>query len=121
MAEPPDAHVRRLLVSAWSAFGWLRIAAYIVGTPWKIVTWSRPSTSMALAGSKRGMSVRVQPRWTEVLSPQVRPKTWKRGRQPMMTSSSVISMMSAAERSALRWRLKCVSSAPLGLPVVPLV
>jgi hypothetical protein len=94
-----------LLVSAWSAFGWLRIAAYIVGTPWKIVTWSRPSTSMALAGSKRGMSVRVEPRSTEVLRPQVRPKTWKRGRQPMMTSSSSIAMMSLADTSALRCRL----------------
>ena len=113
--------MRRVLVSAWSAFGWLRIAAYIVGTPWKIVTASRPSTSMALAGSKRGIRVSVEPRSTEVLRPQVRPKTWKSGRQPMITSSSVICMISLADTSALRCRLTCVSSAPLGLPVVPLV
>ena len=94
--------MRRLDVSAASASGWLSIAAYIVGTPWKIVTWSRPTTSSAFAGSNRGIRVRVQPRRTLVLSPQVRPKTWKSGRQPMMTSSSVISMMSVAERSALR-------------------
>ena len=44
-----------------SAFGWWSIAAYIVGTPWKIVTRSRRSTSMALAGSNRGISVSVAP------------------------------------------------------------
>ena len=37
----------------------------------------------------------------------------------MTTSSEVTSWIVVAERVALRWMLRWVSSAPLGRPVVP--
>ena len=102
-----------------SELGWLRIAAYIVGTPCMIVTRSFSMTSMAAAGSNRGMSASDAPAIVAALRPTTRPKTWKSGRQPMTTSSDVISWITVAERVALRWMLRWVSSAPLGRPVVP--
>ena len=102
-----------------SELGWLRIAAYIVGTPCMIVTCSFSMTSIAAAGSKRGMRASEAPAMVAALRPTTRPKTWNSGRQPMMTSSGVICWMTSAERSALRWMLRWVSSAPLGRPVVP--
>ena len=46
-AEPPETQVRRLDVSVVCADGWPSIAPYIVGTPSKIVTRSRWTTSSA--------------------------------------------------------------------------
>ena len=111
--------VRRLDMSASSAPSACSIPAYIVGTPSKTVTWSRATTSSALAASKRGIRVRQEPLSTEAFSPQVRPKTWKSGRQPITTSSSVSSTRVSALVAALVIMLWWVSSAPLGWPVVP--
>jgi len=97
----------------------LSSAAYIVGTPWKTVTWSRWITSNAVAGSNRGTRVRQAPLPTAAFSPQVWPKEWNSGRQPMTTSSGPRSNRVVADTAALRRRLAWVSSAPLGLPVVP--
>ncbi len=119
MAEPPEAQVRSDEASMPSDSGWLRIAAYIVGTPCMIVTRSFSMTSMAAAGSKRGISASDAPAIVAALSPTTRPKTWKSGRHPMTTSSGVISWITEAERWALRWTLRWVSSAPFGRPVVP--
>ena len=47
------------------------------------------------------------------------PKEWKRGSEPRTTSPSRTSVIVSPEISALRLRLRWVSSAPLGLPVVP--
>jgi hypothetical protein len=93
--------------------------AYMVGTPSKTVTRSRPSTVSALAASNRGTSVRHEPATTEALSPQVRPKQWNSGRQPITTSSGVSSTRVSAAIRALLARFACVSSAPFGCPVVP--
>jgi hypothetical protein len=119
IAEPPEAQVRRLEASMPSELGWLRMAAYIVGTPCMIVTRSFSMTSMAAAGSNRGMSARDAPATVAALRPTTSPNTWKSGRQPITTSSGVISWITWAERVALRWMLRWVSSAPLGRPVVP--
>ena len=59
--EPPETQVRSEEVSVSETAGWWSIAPYIVGTPSKIVTWSRAMTSSALPGSKRGMRVSVAP------------------------------------------------------------
>ena len=93
--------------------------ANIVGTPSKIVTLSRAMTDSAFAPSKRGISVSVEPRSTVVFRPQVRPKTWNNGRQPMITSSGEFSSRVSAVVRALPARFACVSSAPFGCPVVP--
>ena len=66
------------------------MAAYMVGTPSKIVTLSRSMISSALPASNRGSRVSVPPPATAAFSPQVRPKTWNSGRQPMTTSSGLL-------------------------------
>ena len=49
------------------------------------------------------------------------PNVWNSGRQPMTTSSRPIGFASKAFAVAFMTRLRCVSTAPLGRPVVPLV
>ena len=119
IAAPPEMQARSEDMSADSASSTCSIPAYIVGTPSKTVTLSRPTTSSALAASKRGMRVRQAPLATAALSPQVRPKQWNSGRQPMTTSSSDSSTRVSAVVRALVIMLSWVSSAPLGWPVVP--
>ena len=111
--------VRRDEVSALAWDRWCSIAAYIVGTPSKMVTLSRPMISRALPASNRGSSVRLPPAKIVAFRPQVRPKTWNSGRQPMVTSPGPAFSRVAAVSSALRVRFAWVSSAPLGRPVVP--
>ena len=91
----------------------------MVGTPSKIVTASRWMMSSALAPSNLGSSVSVPAAATVAFSPQVSPKTWNSGRQPITTSSGLFSSRVRAVSSALRVRPAWVSSAPFGLPVVP--
>jgi hypothetical protein len=61
MDAPPEMQVRRDEVSAVAAERWCSIAAYIVGTPAKMVTVSRPKMSRALPASNLGSSVRQLP------------------------------------------------------------
>ena len=75
MAAPPDTHTRRDEVSACAPAGSCSIAAYIVGTPSKIVTRSRPTISSALAGSNLGSKVRLAPTAMVAFKAQVSPKT----------------------------------------------
>ena len=112
-------HVRRLDMSASSAPSAWSMPAYIVGTPSNTVTSSRATIVSALSASKRGSRVRHAPVRIEALRPQVRPKTWKRGRHPITTSFSVSSTSVSALSAALVLMLRWVSSAPLGWPVVP--
>jgi hypothetical protein len=65
------------------------------------------------------MSVSVEPWSTAAFSPQVRPKTWNRGRHPMMTSPVALSSSVSAVVRQFPARLAWVSSAPFGCPVVP--
>ena len=55
---------------------------------------------------------------TVVFSPQVWPKAWNMGRQPMITSSGLFQQASGRHRGVAR-RLAWVSCAPFGVPVVP--
>ena len=54
IADPPEAQMRSDEASMPSDWGWLRIAAYIVGTPCMIVTRSFSMTSMAAPGRSGG-------------------------------------------------------------------
>ena len=116
---PPEMHTRSDAACAGSASGRCSIAAYMVGTPSKIVTASRWMISSALAPSNLGSSVSVPAAATVAFSPQVRPKTWNSGRQPITTSSLLFFSSVCAVSWALRTRPAWVSSAPFGWPVVP--
>jgi hypothetical protein len=95
-------------------------AKYIVGTPEKIVQRCFSMASMTGSISKRGTSTIVPPYRTLVFSTLDSPKTWKSGSTASpMSSSSKPNSAPAVVQFMNSW--KCVSSAPLGLPVVPLV
>ncbi len=49
------------------------------------------------------------------------PKAWNSGRAPSATSSGRMSLASKALTVAFMTRLKWLSTAPFGTPVVPLV
>ncbi len=94
---------------------------YIVGTPKNSVARSRCIRSMAAAGSNRGCSSRVAPTRNVEFIDTVWPKVWNSGRQPITTSSRRIGFASNAFTVEFSTRLRCVSRAPFGRPVVPLV
>ncbi len=93
----------------------------MVGTPWKVFTFSSAISSMARAASKRGSRTSVAPARQVELSDTVWPKAWKSGSAPRAMSSARMSLASKALTVAFMTRLKWVSTAPLGTPVVPLV
>ena len=117
-AAPPETQTRSVDVSATPGPA-LSIATYMVGTPSKTVTRSRSITFSAVAASKRGIRVMQAPASTAVFSPQVWPKAWNMGRQPMITSSGLRSSRLVAVTEALARMFAWVSWAPLGVPVVP--
>ena len=82
------------------------------------MTLSRCRTSRAFVGSNRGMRVRFAPTEMAAFIPTVWPNEWNSGRPPKTTSSGPTSTR-PTEISALRLMLAWVSSAPLGVPVVP--
>jgi hypothetical protein len=91
---------------------------YIVGTPSKTVTRSRAMTSSTFAGSNRVTSDIVQPKRMQTLSWLDRPKTWNSGSATTtMSSGSIPNTRPGVSAFISSW--KCVSSAPLGVPVVP--
>src|SRR5919106_800572 len=86
MAAPPELQVRRQDASTESALSACSIALYMVGTPWKIVTWSRSMISSAVSGSKRGSIVTRAPVRTAQFIVQVWPKEWNSGSAPRRVS-----------------------------------
>ena len=108
-------------VSTESAASACSSALYIVGTPWKTVTRSRSMISSALSGSKRGSIVTHAPVRTAQFIVQVCPNVWNSGSDPSSTSSVLKSPRARTETVQLLCRLAWVSSAPFGVPVVPLV
>ncbi len=91
----------------------------MVGTPSKTVTRWPAMIRRACSASNRGSRVRHAPAATATLSATVCPNTWNIGRPPKMTSSGRARTMSARDTSVLLMRLRWVSSAPFGWPVVP--
>ena len=94
---------------------------YIVGTPEKAVTFSLIIVSMTALGSKRGRSTIVEPLNRNAFIWTVWANEWNSGRATSDTTPSRGSNGSAISREiiALVSILLWVSSAPLGLPVVP--
>lgn len=93
----------------------------MVGTPSKMVAPYSHIIRMASSGSNRSCRMRVAPTRKVVLSATDWPKVWNRGREPMTTSSPLMGWTSNALTVAFITRLRWVSMAPLGTPVVPLV
>ena len=75
---------------------------------------ARRSPRAPAPASNRDTRVRHAPAFTAALSPQVCPKEWNSGRQPMMTSSGRPRAGRSRSPTTLRCRLAWVSSAPLG-------
>ena len=99
----------------------LLMAAYIVGTPQKIVGRCL-SAAFITAGRSRGLGTRIiaAPRCTPMFMTQVIPKLWKSGSAPISTSRpGFLSGNQASVIAACAIRLRCVSMAPLETPVVP--
>ena len=117
--SPPDTPTRKAERSR-SEVSVFSNSWYMVGTPAKIVHRCRSIASTAAAISKRGTSATVPPKRTATLSTLDSPKMWKRGRTARPTSSSRNSKTSPPTVQFM-YSWKWVSSAPFGLPVVPLV
>ena len=93
---------------------------YIVGTPAKNVTPSCSISVSAGPASKRGSSTTVPPKAKPAFMITVWPKEWKSGStQSRVSGRSASASKSASLASALEIMLRCISSAPLGCPVVP--
>ncbi len=93
----------------------------MVGTPWKASTPSRSIRSMAAGPVNRLSSTSVAPIRKVPFIATVWPKLWNSGRQPSTTSVLRASLASKTFTVAFMTRLRWVSTAPLGTPVVPLV
>ena len=89
---------------------------YMVGTPWKTVTFSRTISSIAASPVNRASSTSVPPRRNVPFMPTVCPNVWNSGRQPSTTSSGVTSLASKTLTVAFITRFRWVSSGALGLP-----
>ena len=90
----------------------------MVGTPPRNVTRWRSMSCSTPGALNRGTSTSAPPTDSTALCMTVIPKAWNRGRATRATVLSSRSTRPAAAR-ALDTRLAWVSSAPLGLPVVP--
>ena len=119
IAAPPETQTRSEDVSASSRVGGVEHRGVHRRDALEHVTLSRAMISSALAGSKRGSSVRHAPRATAAFSPQVCPKEWNSGSAPRIDVLLGELEQRRRRTSALRRRLSCVSSAPFGVPVVP--
>ena len=98
----------------------LSSAWYMVGTPAKKVTCSACISSSTVAASNRGSSTIVAPAANPAFICTIWPKEWNSGSTSRCTSCGC-GPNSRFASSALCTMLLCVSSAPLGCPVVPLV
>ena len=83
---PPETHSRSS--GSWSALAAASSSPmYIVGTPWKTVTFSRTIRSIAASPVNRASSTSVPPSRNVPFMPTVWPNVWNSGRQPITTSS----------------------------------
>ena len=116
---PPDTATRSVDRSRPVMSSWAR-ACSIVGTPPITVHRSASITSSTAAGWKRGTTDRQPPCLTNTLTTDDSPNTWKNG-STASTTSSLRTPNSPPATVLFMYSWKWVSSAPFGLPVVPLV
>src|ERR1035437_2518353 len=116
---PPDTATRSADRSR-PVMSCLARACSMVRTPPTTVQRSFPSASRMAAGTKRGTIDRQPPYRTNTLISDERPNTWKKG-STASTTSSARAPNSPPAIVQFMYSWKWVSSAPFGLPVVPLV
>ena len=116
---PPDTATRSADRSRPAMSSCAR-ACSMVGTPPMTVHRSASIASSAAAGWKRGRMDRQPPNRTNTLITDDSPNTWKNG-STASTTSSLFTPNSSPATVQFMYIWKWVSSAPLGLPVVPLV
>src|ERR1035441_590735 len=116
---PPDTATRSADRSR-PVMSCLARACSMVGTPPTTVQRSFSSASRMAAGTKRGTIDRQPPYRTNTLISDERPNTWKKG-STASTTSSARAPNSPPAIVQFMYSWKWVSSAPFGLPVVPLV
>jgi hypothetical protein len=85
------------------------------------LTSSRSIVSIASSPLNRASRTRVPPIRKVPFIATVCPKVWNSGRHPITTSSGRASLASNTFTVAFMTRLRWVSRAPFGSPVVPLV
>ena len=102
-AAPPDTQRRRQETSKRSRSGWLSRAWYIVGTPSKIVTWSRWMISSALPASKRGIMVRQR----ADLHRRVEPAGLAEGVEQRQRAEHDVALRAVEQRAARTPRSSC--------------
>ena len=116
---PPDAQTRRLEVSNRSLSGTDSSPMYMVGTPRKTFTLSASQIRSACSGSNLGSRVMHAPEYIAQFIAQVCPNEWNSGSPPNRTSPGPLGISVSTEVITLVRRFSWLSSAPLGLPVVP--
>ena len=116
---PPDTATRSADRSRPAMSSWAR-ACSMVGTPPITVHRSASSASSTAPGWNRGTMDRQPPYRTNTLTTDDSPNTWKNG-STASTTSSLRTPNSPPATVLFMYSWKWVSSAPFGLPVVPLV
>ena len=119
--EPAMMPVRSEFRSNSSKRGWPSSAMNIVGTPCSAVQRSSATALSAATGSNASPGNTIAaPVDTDASTASTMPKQWYSGTGMHSESSSEKSIAIAMKRPLLT-TLWCVSVAPFGLPVVPLV
>ncbi len=119
IGAPPDMQYLSAERSYSRSDSWWSSAKYMVGTPANTFTRSRSMISNASSGVKRGSSVMVPPAAIDAFCTTVCPNEWNSGSAPNITSSPPTGTSRGTTTAQLISRFEWVSSAPLGLPVVP--
>ncbi|CAM5236589.1 hypothetical protein SFUMM280S_08526 [Streptomyces fumanus] len=91
----------------------------MVGTPIRTVHPSASIRSSASSAVNPPIRTSLAPARNVVPMPQIWPKVWDSGRQPSSTSAGRIAKGESIVVVTFITRLRWVSAAPLGRPVVP--
>ena len=120
-AVPAMMPVRRLLRSNSAKRGWSSSAMNMVGTPCRPVQRSACTVSNTVRASKPSFGYTMALPWVrQARLPSTIPKQWYMGTGIHSLSAGVSCIHSPIKKPLFRM-LRCVSVAPLGKPVVPLV
>ena len=131
---PPPPTARSDDVSYFANAGELTRSQLCVGTPTKLVIFSRSMISRAFSASHLYMITSFKPTTKQLIITGTQPVTWKSGTMRMNDGgrsgpSTSFIFTPAAASTALRAEndmieeitARCVDTAPFGRPVVPLV
>ena len=91
----------------------------MLGTPRKIVARVAAMASATWTGSNFGTGAIAEPLSSGTIIPAVAAKAWNIGKTTRKVSVPGASLRASITESALEMRLRWVSMAPFGRPVVP--